>query len=50
MTYEQQLASVGAIGAGLHSRSPRLRLAVRAVAALCALAIVVAIVWGLFAG
>jgi hypothetical protein len=50
VTYEQQLADVGAIGAGLGRRSPRLQLAVRFVAALAALAIVLAIAWGLLAG
>jgi hypothetical protein len=49
VTYEQQLASVGAFAAGLRSRPAWVQLTVRAVGALFAVIALVAIVWMLFA-
>ena len=50
LTYESQVANVGAFAVGLQNRSPRLRFAVRAVAVLFGGLLLVAIIWGLFGG
>lgn len=50
VTYENQVANVGAFAVGLQNRSPRLRFAIRAVAVVLGVLLLIAIVWGLVAG